>query len=373
MKILELCTSDGVGGLELYVARTMKALRRLDCDVLAAVRPGTMLQRRLKEKSLPYVELRRRSRTLPLLAAKQLAALLEQHEVDLVHMHWGHDLLLAALAKRFSKRPVKLVYTRQMALTRAKDDFYHRFLYSQVDLYLTITDKLAEQARNFLPLPPEHVQRLYYGVAGWTPVTEEQRQALRKALHIGDGEFAIGLIGRIEEQKGQHVLLEAVRILHDEGLPVHLSIIGPAMNQPYLDKLKQLTGAWKMGDAVQFHGPHKSPMSIMPAFDVVVLATRMETFGLVLAEAMRCGVAVLGTDAGGVPEIIEDGVSGLLFPPENSVTLAAKLKTLIADPQLRTRLAAAGKARADELFAEERHYQQLQALFTGLAAEKSSD
>jgi len=372
MKILELCTSDGVGGLELYVARTVDALRRLDCNVLAAVRPGTMLQQRLEEKQLPYVELPRRSRVLPLLAARYLARIIEHREIDLVHMHWGHDLFLAALAKRLSKRPVKLVYTRQMALTRSKKDFYHRLLYGQIDLYLTITDKLAEQARGFLPLRPDQVQRLYYGVASRDSVTNEQHAALRKAMHIPEGAFAVGLVGRIESQKGQHVLLDAARMLRDGGHPIHVSIIGPAMNEAYLDQLKRMTVEWKLEPWVHFHGPHKSPMSIMPAFDVVVLTTRMETFGLVLAEAMRCGVAVIGTDAGGVPEIIEHGVSGLLFPPENSVTLAERLKKLIVDPSLRTQLAAAGKARADDLFAEETHYRSLMSFFEATAATGSA-
>ena len=101
----------------------------------------------------------------------------------------------------------------------------------------------------------------------------------------------------------------------------------------------------------------------MPAFDVVVLATEMETFGLVLIEAMRSGVAVVGSNAGGVPEIIEDGVSGLLFEPGNAADLAAKLRRYCMDRDLRRRLAAAGKARADSLFALERHYQDLKQMF----------
>ncbi len=368
MNILELCTSDGVGGLELYVLRTASALHRMQQHVSAAVRPGTMLQQRLAEKKLPYCELPRRSRLLPLLAARRLARLIEREQIDVMHMHWGHDLLLAALAKRWAKRPVKLVYTRQMALTRAKRDPYHRFLYRQIDLYLTITDKLAQQARDYLPLAPDTVQRLYYGVTAPEPVSAEQRRELRRALGIPEETFAVGLVGRMEEQKGQHLLVDAVRSLRDEGCSVHASIIGPSMDAGYLEQLRQRVTAAKLEESVQLHGPHKSPMDIMPAFDAVVLTTRMETFGLVLAEAMRCGVAVLGTDAGGVPEIIEDGVSGLLFPPEDAAALAARLKRLIEDRALCGRIAAAGKARADDLFAEEAHYRRLVEHFERLGA-----
>lgn len=359
MKILELCTSDGVGGLELYALRSTAALQRQGHDVMAAVRPGTMLQQRLGEQGLAHVALPRRSRALPLLAAWRLARLIDRTGVDVVHMHWGHDLLLAVLAKRWALRPVRLVYTRQMALTRRKTDAYHRFLYRQIDLYLTITDKLLQQARQLLPLSPARVQRLYYGVPAPVVMSAAERRVLRHSLNIPERVFAVGLVGRMEEQKGQHLLIEAVQHLRAAGIPAHATLIGPAMDEPYQQRLRREVEERGLGEAVVLYGPHRSPMDIMPAFDAIVLATRMETFGLVLAEAMRCGVAVVGTRAGGVPEIIEDGVSGLLFTPEDAVHLARQLEHLARNDALRQQLAAAGKARADDLFAEEQHYRRL--------------
>lgn len=365
MKILELCTSNGVGGLELYAVRTTQALQRQGHEVMAVVRPGTMLEQRVREQGLAHVTLARRSRALPLLAAWRLARLIDQAGVDVVHMHWGHDLLLAALAKRWASRPVRLVYTRQMALTRAKADVYHRFLYRQIDLYLTITDKLLRQARQLLPLPEERVQRLYYGVPPPTPLSDTERRVLRHSLHIPERVFAIGLIGRMEEQKGQHLLIEALQHLRAVGIPAHATLIGPAMDSAYEQRLRREIEERDLREIVVLHGPHKSPMEVMPAFDAVVLTTRMETFGLVLAEAMRCGVAVIGTNAGGVPEIIEDGVTGLLFSPEDAAHLARQLEHLARNDTLRSQLAAAGKARADDLFAEERHYKRLAAILLG--------
>ncbi|WP_172600359.1 glycosyltransferase family 4 protein [Sulfurivermis fontis] len=359
MKILELCTSDGVGGLELYALRSTAALQRLGHDVMAVVRPGTMLQQRLHEQGLAHFVLPRRSRALPLLAAWRLARLIDKAQVDVIHMHWGPDLFLAALAKRWASRPVRLVYTRQMALTRPKNDAYHRFLYRQIDLYLTITDKLLQQARQLLPLPAERIQRLYYGVPAPAVLQDAERRALRHSLQIPERVFAIGLIGRMEEQKGQHLLIEAVQYLRAAGIPAHATLIGPAMDAAYQQRLQREIEERGLQDAVILRGPHKTPMDIMPAFDVIVLTTRMETFGLVLAEAMRCGVAVVGTDAGGVPEIIEDGRSGLLFTPEDASHLARQLEHLARNDGLRRQLAAAGKARADDLFAEENHYRRL--------------
>jgi glycosyltransferase involved in cell wall biosynthesis len=367
MKILELCTSDGVGGLELYVVRTTEALHRLQCDVLAAVRPGTMLQTRLEEGALPLVELPRRSRTLPLLAARRLARLLERHEIDLVHMHWGHDLFLAALAKRLSKRPVKLVYTRQMALTRSKRDFYHRFLYGQIDLYLTITDKLSDQAHEFLPLPTERVSRLYYGVeAPGAPLSPEQRQTMREAWGVPDDAMLVGLFGRMEPYKGQHLFIEALARAKREGLNVYGLLVGHEMETGYSDILKNQAAALGVLERMVFRGFTKDPKPWMQSCDAVLLATVEETFGLVLPEAMRAGVAVIGSNRGGVLEIIDHGKNGLLFESEDSVSLYEQIKRYASDQTFLRAMAQAGKADADQRFDVAHHYASLKEILQAL-------
>ncbi len=369
MRILELCCSPGVGGLELYVDKSSRWLTRLGHQCINVVGGENFLAGRLRQSGFEPIDLQRRSRRLPLREARRLARIIDEQDIDIVHMHWGDDLLLAVLGKRWARRPVRLVYTRQMALTRAKKDFYHRFLYRHVDRFLSITEKLRQQAVAFLPMPAEHIQLLYYGVPAPQLSDTASRRSLRAEMGTDDDNiFLIGSVARIEEQKGQHLIVEAVRRLREDGLPVEAQIIGPAMDAAYLEGLRRKVAALGLAQAIRFPGPHPNPQGVMPAFDVLALTTRMETFGLVLAEAMRAGVAVIGTDAGGVPEIIEDGQSGLLFPPEDGGALASQLKRLIDDTALRARLAAAGKTRADELFSEEAHYGRLAALFGELTA-----
>ena len=136
------------------------------------------------------------------------------------------------------------------------------------------------------------------------------------------------------------------------------------MDAVYFSRIRAQATQLGLQDQVTFYGSHPNPIEIMSAFDIVVLATEKETFGLVLIEAMRSGVAVVGSNAGGVPEIIEDGRSGLLFEPGSASDLADKLERCCTDPDLRIKLAATGKARADELFSVEKHYRQLKQYLT---------
>lgn len=363
MKILELCLSDGHGGLELYVDRAVRYFHSLHQPCLAVVAPGSLLARRLEAAGIACTELKRPPRLLPHLAARRLARLMEREAVDVLHMHWGKDLDLAVLAKRWCRRPVKLVYTRQMALTRPKKDVYHRRLYSHVDRYLVISQRLFDEAARFLPLPRERLRRLYYGVQA--PVARDAAVCtgfLTRAGLASSG-FRIGLFGRIEQGKGQHVLIEALAELVRQGEDVAAVLVGHIMDQVYFDGLMASVETSGLAGRVQYYGFHDDPPSVMGCLDAVVLASYAETFGLVLIEAMRAGTVVLGTDAGGVPEIIDDERTGLLFAPGDSSALAAGLRRLVRDPALRERLARAGQADADARFDEARHFQALLAIF----------
>ncbi|WP_455219548.1 glycosyltransferase family 4 protein [Kaarinaea lacus] len=359
MKVLELCLSTGVGGLELYAVRTAKQLIAQKVDCIAVVARGTMTAERMQENGVQTFEFDKAHRYLPVLSARRLGSIIDAQQVDVIHMHWARDLNLAVLAKRFAKRSVKLVYTRQMMITRPKQDFYHRFLYRHVDLFLTITEQLRELAQQYLPMSNSAIRTLYYGVQKPPVLTEQERSDLRQSLGVPKDSFAIGMVGRIEKGKGQHLLVQAVKQIAALGTDIHATIIGPAMKSDFETALKKQVEEWGLTGSIHFYGSHSNPVEIMSAFDVVVLATKQETFGLVLIEAMRNGVAVIGTRAGGVPEIIDEGVTGLMFEPENSQELVEKLLLLINDRTLCNKLAQAGKEKADEMFTQGKHYQQL--------------
>jgi len=135
------------------------------------------------------------------------------------------------------------------------------------------------------------------------------------------------------------------------------------MDQDYFDGLTRQIASAGLSERVRYLGFHDNPPAVMGCFDVVVLASEAETFGLVLIEAMRAGTAVIGTDAGGVPEIITHEHTGLLVPPGDAGALADALQRLITEPGLRERLAAAGKTDADARFSEEAHFRDLLTIF----------
>lgn len=371
MNILELCTSKGWGGLELYAWQASKWCKAQGYHCHGVVVPDSLIARRLTESNIATTIIKPKFRLLPLLAAKKLARLIDQRQADILHVHWTRDLILAALAKRMARRPVKLVFYRHMALTRHKRDAYHRFIYQSIDRFLVITKKLYHEAKQFLPLAEERIQLLYHGVADFEPVDQDHCQTFMAEHQLAEAKFRILLPGRIEHYKGQHTLVDAVIQLHKQGIDCDLVLLGHVMDDAYFEKLQAQVKAAGLEGKIHYLGFVDQPTLVYGCFDLVVLTTYAETFGLVLVEAMKSGVAVVGTNAGGVPEIIQHEETGLLYEPANSTELADCVKRLIEDDALRNKLAKAGKTYADEMFSEQAHYKKLNEIFLALTQNKS--
>ncbi|MGO4376104.1 glycosyltransferase family 4 protein, partial [Paenibacillus sp. MCAF20] len=107
----------------------------------------------------------------------------------------------------------------------------------------------------------------------------------------------------------------------------------------------------------------------MPFFDVFVLPSRAEAFGSVFAEAALCWLALVGTNVGGIAEQIDDGVNGLLVPPEDPMALADALEKVVTDPTYRYNLARAGWDKAKKVYSLQRVISQLKKVYTNLKPE----
>lgn len=361
MNVLELCTSPGIGGLELYMVRSCAHLTAFGDKVIAVIGKRSRMRQRLEQQCTEAHELNVGFAPLPVFAAKRLSRLIDEQAIDVVHVHWGKDFPVAVLAKMLSRSKPRLVYTRQMQLTRPKKDPYHRFLYSQLDAMLTITEALADSAREYLGEDLfDRVHTLYYGVKGLElPLAAENRRELRRAWGVPDDSLLIGLFARMEAFKGQHLLIEAARKGKQSGHPVHALIVGHAMNEEYPARLRTQVEKHALHSRIHFEDFTDDVQDWMQACDLVVLTTIEETFGLVLVEAMRAGVAVIGSDRGGVPEIIRHGDTGLLFRSGDADDLYRQIERLVTQPDLRAALAAAGKADADRRFDERAHFRAL--------------
>ncbi len=348
LKILELCRSADLGGLELYFEKTAKELAAH--GAFCAVARNTRLEKRLPQASIKLSG-------FFLADLIRLWRFVRAHGVGLIHFHHRRDFAICVALKIVSAARLKLVYSRHMQIPAAKGGLHHRFMYARLDLMLVITKTLESEARRFLPesFSRDKIRVLYYGVKKIAP--SAPREQVRVDLGLAIDDFVVGIFGRIEEQKGQFLLLEALSGTDLKGL-----IVGAAMNDDYLQALKQKAGA-----NIIFKSFTPKVQDLMAACDLIVLATKNETFGLVVAEAMTLAVPVLVSNQGGALELVgENNERGLAFESMNAADLRAKILEVRTGADL-----ARGRARAaQEFVAKEldyaRHYERLAKILAGV-------
>lgn len=179
---------------------------------------------------------------------------------------------------------------------------------------------------------------------------------------VTPGKPRICIVGRVTEGKGQVDAIRAMGKLTRDGTDATLLLVGPAGD--YASHLSELARQLGVEDRVKFTGPVDNPLPIMSSCDVSAVCSRSEAFGRVTVEAMKLGRPVVGTRAGGTPELIEDGFNGFLYTPGNHDELASKLEVLLRNPELRNSMGAAGRSWALQRFTREKFRKDLVRLLS---------
>lgn len=359
--ILELCLSPDLGGLELYMSNCAKSLD-LDFKITSVISKNSKLEAYYKNTDYSYETLKRNS-SFSLITSLKLAKIIDKYNIDLIHIHWTKDIPIVVLAKLFSKQKPKIIQTRHMTMTRFKDDFYHKFLYKHIDYMIAVTKEVSNQLHKFIPLNiSPKIEVLYLGANCPNKYTQKEIINYKKELKINNS-FSLGLIGRINEFKGQCLLIEAMKVLKSKNHDIKAYIVGHAMQASYLNTLKEKVKEYNLEEEVIFLGFLNEPHKFMQACDSVLMTSKNETFGLVTIEAMQMGTAVIGSNSGGVLEIIDDKKTGLLFETQNVDDLVLKIETLYLNPKLKEELAFNGEIKANEMFNNTKQFNKLIELF----------
>jgi len=322
--ILEICLSPNLGGLELFVLHCYNHFSKNN-SCFIALAPKNKLDITLHEKSTFHLK---RNKFLPFIPAFKLAKYIDINHIDIIHFHWNKDMLTVVLAKILSKKKPDIVLSRHMTMTRFKDDFYHRWLYKHISKIHAVSQQVKKQLIHFIPASTRpKIELIYLGVESKTKINSS---TIKHKYGIKN-EFIVGIIGRIQEGKDQHIVIEAIAALKD--LDIKLFIIGEAMDNSYLERLHAMCKELNIEDKVIFTGFTQETDAYMQLCDITVLATKNETFGLVIIESMANGTPVIATDRGGPLEIIDDGVDGFLYDG-SSKDLQSKITLLYSNKKL---------------------------------------
>lgn len=283
-----------------------------------------------------------------------------QTPYDIIHAH--HPIAGLVMKQLFPDTPVLMTvhssYERELILNGKikANGPEHNFLTSiyreledRVDQLITVSSSFKQYLSEYVQ-EPEKIGVIPNGF-------DEKR--FRPVSHDNKIPQLI-TVCRLVPAKGLDILLLACAELKKRGNPFVLHLIGDG---PIRQELEQMAIELNIYEEIIFYGYMLHPEDFMPFFDVFVLPSRAEAFGSVFAEAALCGLALVGTNVGGIPEQISHGQNGLLVPVEDVQALANALEKVISDPIYRYNLGRVAWDKAQNAYSMSRVVQQLKAVY----------
>ncbi|MFH1279157.1 MAG: glycosyltransferase family 4 protein [Candidatus Eisenbacteria bacterium] len=367
--IVVACSSPSWGGMEMESVLSAEALARRGYPVILLASPGTPIAAEGVRRGLPTRPVLSRSYLAPLAAAR-VAGILRGEKIRIVHAEFSKDLwTLVPAAKMAGGVPV--VLTKHLASSVNKTDLVHRWLYGNTARVVAISSMVEENLLRRTPLPREKIVVIPNGVdLSRFPPGRPGRAETRREWEIPEGAVAIGLVGRISRGKGQLEFLRAAAMVAREERGARFLVIGSVTEgeEEYGARARDLAREIDLGDRLRFTGFREDVPGALAALDILVVPSRSEALGNVVLEGMAASLPIAAAGAAGIRDLVVDGETGILFPPDDPEAIAAALRRLLSDDALRASLGARGRERAERHFDRERRTDRIESLYEEILA-----
>jgi glycosyltransferase involved in cell wall biosynthesis len=287
---------------------------------------------------------------MDLSAAWRLSRAIKQLRPDVVHAHDPHAVAMAALALSMSTQPKRapLVAARRVDF-RLKRNALSRWKYDQVDCFICSSEAIRQMliadgvAAARAVTVHEGIDLAHVAAAPPAPLHEE--------LWLPHGSPIVGNVAALVAHKGQRHLVDAAALVVRRVPDARFIIAGAGELRESLEHQIRHLGLEKH---VLLTGFRPDVLSVLKAFDIFVMSSVTEGLGTSLLDAMACGKPIVATTAGGIPEVVQDGTTGLLVPPRDPQAMADAIVTLLENEPLRRQMGEAGLSRVSARFSAER-------------------
>ena len=359
IRTLHVIDTLGAAGAEHQLATLIPSLRRhgIDSEVAVLQAPYT-LQPLFEERGIKVHCLDLWDARDFISSSVRVGRLLRAGEFDIVHAHLWLSITAVALSRSIAGKQKRIVTFHNSEYQQfpvhgpirwLRRIFDRAALRYGIDQYVSVTRFIARSNQELLKAPESRVIFNGLDLTTLPLLSSEQRRQIRARLGVRPDEFLVMTAGRLGMHKGHAVLIDAIRQMALEGVPIRALIYGDG---PLRQKLQNEIASLGLESVITLSGlaHYRDLFEAVSAADVFAFPSLKEAFGLAAAEAMALGTVVVASAVDGIPEVIENGISGILVPANDPQSLAAAIRGLMDDPAKRAALALAGQKRAREKF-----------------------
>lgn len=338
VKVLNIISDSNIGGAGRVLLNYIRHADKSAFETVVCLPQGSQLIPALKELEVQVIEAPiTPDKSFSPSDARALRRVIKETKPDLVHTHGS---LSGRIAARMTRVPV--IYTRHSVfpvsprLKKGIGRAVNKWLNESLADGIIAVSPAAKANLVEMGIAPERIDIVMNGVEAVPRKTPEECAALREKLGIRPGDFVLGILARLEPYKGHADILQAVKILRDEGRAVRLLIAGTGTCE---EELKGLAKSLGIEENLAFLGFVQDVSSVLSVLDLQLNASwGTEATSLALLEGMSVGVPALVSDYGGNPYLIHDGINGLVFPARDVKALAAAIRRCMDDRGMLERL-----------------------------------
>jgi len=355
--VMEVIGNAIVGGMETYVARLMERLPPERFRVVALCPFESRFTDALRELHVevlitPMPE-------DPLWSSVNLGCtLVKTHAIDIIHAHLSNAHVLAGLIGRITGKPVlSTIHGRQLTTI---DVEVHR----ATGTHLSVVCKQTYFHAMGLGVHPSQLHCIPNGVdtQRFAPV-QHRPSGLRTLWDVPAQSLLVGFVGRLSPEKGPEMFLRVARVLQHLAPDVHFAVVGDG---PLRDEMGRFIEQFHLGDRVRMLEVQTDMPAVYAQLDMVVSTSLTEAMPFAIMEAMACGLPVVATRVGGVPDLIQHGETGWLVAPGADHDAAHRIAALCASVAERDRMGQLGRQRCVERFSLDASCNGMVALFQRL-------
>ncbi|HEY3374717.1 MAG TPA: glycosyltransferase family 4 protein [Candidatus Aquicultor sp.] len=347
------------GGIQTHITGLLSELDRSEYDAVVISPSAPKLFAALDSIGVKHIEVDIADSISPradLASAREVAEHLRGIKPDILHMHGNKAAVVGWVSSVFYpvKHRILTVHNFPSNLNPASRHYQinrriNRMVFGAVDHIIAVSTELKRCLEMEIGLPDNAISIIPNGIdlAQWDRYKTGNKAAAKRELGLSENTLLLGAIGRFVPFKGHGVLLQSMKRIVEMQPDVHLILMGDG---PLHDELVKQANELGIADNVSFLGFVDEPGRYMAGLDIFVLPSVNEPFGIVVLEAMALGLPVVATNAGGVPDIIDDGINGLLAASNDAASLAGAVLRLIGDADFRNAFAERGPVLVREKF-----------------------
>lgn len=364
-KVLHLIEDLKIGGAERVVETLFHGLNQdgYKVSIWCIAGGGSIADKFIREgKGIRILNLKTYHNPLNII---RLALLIKKNRFQIVHTHGYFAGTMGRVSAFLARTPVIISHVHTTDWNFSKRNLWVEKVLSR------ITDRIiccANAVEDFLisheKLDPKKLVTIYNGAC-----CKREEGGNIKGNHAASNEINIVIVASLVENKGHRYLFEALSKIVETRNNIRLRVVGDG---PLKFQLSDYSKSLGIDEYTEFLGTRDDVPAILKTSDILVLPSiKREGLGIALVEAMCQGKPVIGTNIGGIPEVIEDGVNGYLVPPGDSDALAEKLDLLINDKDKRKRMGIEGRKRFEEKFDASIMINKIECLYDSLLDKKS--